>query len=241
MIFQRANFITSSPKKKIEVMKNLLVALFLITTTASIAQEIQLTGSYGYRFGGTVDVYYNGRYGEVKFEDSEAYSLDLTFKLRDNFGISAQYWGQNTAMDYFGYASSELDGLGDVHISYILVGPVYENRINSVTPFGNFGFGAVILDPARAEFNSESKFALGLNGGVKIDISHRLAIQLRAGILMPMQMGSGGLFCSNGGGCGVSVGASTTIMQGDISGGIVLKLGDVQSVYKPSPTSSPNW
>ncbi|MCA1761524.1 MAG: hypothetical protein ABR574_04890 [Cryomorphaceae bacterium] len=222
-------------------MKNLLVTFFVIASTASIAQEIQLTGSYGYRFGGSVDVYYNGRYGEIKFEDSEAFSLDITYKLRDDFGISAQYWGQNTAMDYFGYASSELDGLGDVLISYILVGPVYEKRIKSVTPFGNLGVGAVIMDPQRAEFSSDSRFAVGLNGGVKIDISHRLAIQLRAGILMPMQMGGAGLFCSGGGGCGVDIGTSTTIMQGDISGGVILKLGDVESAYQPTPTSSPQW
>lgn len=225
-------------------MKNLLSVLFIVLASTSIAQEIQLTGSYGYRFGGAVDVYYNGRYGEIKFEDSESFSLDLTVKLREDFGISAQYWGQNTSMDYFGYASSELDGLGDILLSYILVGPVYERRINNVTPFGNIGVGAVIFDPSRREFASESRFAVGLNGGVKIGLSHRIALQLRAGILMPMQFGGGGLFCSvgtGGSGCGVNVGASTTIVQGDISGGIVLRLGDVDSDHKPTPSTSPNW
>lgn len=225
-------------------MKNLLASIFIILASSSIAQEIQLTGSYGYRFGGSVDVYYNGRYGEIKFEDSESFSFDLTVKLRDDFGISAQYWGQNTSMDYFGYTSSELDGLGDVLISYILVGPVYEKRINNVTPFGNIGVGAAIVDPSRAEFDSASRFAVGLNGGVKIGLNQRIALQLRGGILMPMQFGGGGLFCSvgtGGSGCGVDVGASTTILQGDISGGVVLRLGDVDSYHKPTPTSSPNW
>lgn len=225
-------------------MKNLLAVLFVVLATSSIAQEIQLTGSYGYRFGGAVDVYYNGRYGEIKFEDSESFSLDLTFKIREDFGISAQWWGQNTSIDYYGYSASEVDGLGDVLISYILVGPVYEKRINNVTPFGNIGLGAAIFDPNRQEFNTESRFAVGLNGGVKIDLSHRLALQLRAGILMPMQFGGGGLFCglgTGGSGCSVNVGASTTIMQGDVSGGVVLRLGDANSAHAPSPSSSPNW
>jgi hypothetical protein len=113
-----------------------------------------------------------------------------------------------------------------------------------VTPFGNIGLGAVIFDPSRPEFASESRFAVGLNGGVKIGLSHRIALQLRGGILMPMQFGGGGLFCSigtGGSGCGVNVGASTTIIQGDISGGIVLRLGDVDSDHKPTPSTSPNW
>lgn len=225
-------------------MKNLLAALFIILATSSIAQEIQLTGSYGYRFGGSFDVYYNGRYGEIKLEDSESFSLDLTFKLREDFGISAQWWGQNTALDYYGYASPELEGLGDILVSYILVGPVYEKRINNVTPFGNIGLGAAIFDPDRPEFNTESRFAVGLNGGVKIDLSHRLALQLRGGLLMPMQFSGGGFFCgigTGGSGCSVNVGASTTILQGDISGGIALRLGDIESAHAPSPSSSPNW
>jgi len=225
-------------------MKNLLAALLVLSTTCSIAQEIQITGSYGYRFGGSVDVYRNGVYGDLKLEDSESFSLDVTFKIREDLGISAQYWGQNTSLDYYGYNSSELIDLGDVLVSYILVGPVYEKRVNNVTPFGNLGLGAAILDPSRADLDYASRFAVSLNGGVKIDLSHRLALQLRGGILMPMQFGGGGLFCSvgtGGSGCGVNVGASTTILQGDISGGIVLRLGDVESAHKPSPSSSPNW
>lgn len=241
--FQGTIFLPSSPQNP-SIMKNLLACVFIILSLSGMAQEIQLTGSYGYRFGGSVDVYYNGRYGEVKFEDSESFSLDLTYKIREDFGVSAQWWGQNTSLDYFGYSESELEGLGDIMISYILVGPVYEKRVNNVTPFGNIGVGAAIFDPSRAEFATESRFAVGLNGGVKIDLSHRLGLQLRGGILMPMQFGGGGLFCgigTGGSGCSVNVGASTTILQGDISGGVILRLGDVESAHAPSPSSSPNW
>ena len=88
------------------------------------------------------------------------------------------------------------------------------------------------------------RFAVGLNGGVKIDLGTRLALQLRGAMLLPMQFGGGGLFCgigTGGSGCSVSVGASTTVIQGDISGGIVLRLGDVDTPHQPSPSSSPNW
>ena len=218
--------------------------LFLISGLTAVGQEIQLTGSYGYRFGGSVDVYYNGRFGELKFEDSESFSFDLTYKIREDFGISVQYWGQNTSLDYYGYIDPELSDLGNILLSYILVGPVYEKRINNVTPFGNLGVGAAILDPSRKEFDTTSRFAVSLNGGVKIDLSHRIALQLRGALLMPMQFSGGGLFCSvgtGGSGCGVDVGASTTILQGDISGGIVVRLGDSTAPMKKSPSSSPNW
>lgn len=225
-------------------MKKLLLVALTVLSAGVYAQEIQLTGSYGYRFGGTIDVYYNGRYGEIKLEDSESFSFDLTYKLREDFGISVQYWGQNTQLDYYGYAAPELEGLGDILLSYVLAGPVWEKRINHVTPFGNFGAGAAIFDPSRPDFSTEWMFAVGLNGGVKIDLGSRIALQLRGGMLIPMQFSGGGLFCSvgtGGSGCGVGVGASSSIIQGDISGGIVLRLGDVQTAHKPSPTTSPNW
>jgi|GEM_PF-6959611 len=62
-------------------------------------------------------------------------------------------------------------------------------------------------------------------------------------MLLPLQFGSGGLYCgiaTGGSGCSVGVGASSTIIQGDFSAGIVLKLepAEVGGKYAPSPITS---
>jgi len=93
-----------------------------------------------------------------------------------------------------------------------------------VVPFGGGGLGLVVATPSQSNLSAAYRFAFTLQGGVKIWLNDKVGLRLRGAMLGPMQWGSGGLFCSSGSGCDIGVGASTTILQGEFTGGVVVKL-----------------
>ena len=100
---------------------------------------------------------------------------------------------------------------------------------------------AVLTDPKSDVL---VRFAASLQGGAKFDLSEKIGLRIKAAMLMPLQFGSGGLFCgigTGGSGCSVNVGASSSIIQGDFSAGVVVKLGNSDSQQEKSPSSNPVW
>jgi hypothetical protein len=75
---------------------------------------------------------------------------------------------------------------------------------------------------------SNTWFTAGLGGGLRYYLNDRIGIRLQARLLLPMQFGGVGFGCgigTGGGGCGAGVSTYTNIIQGDFTGGVVLKLG----------------
>lgn len=220
-------------------MKKLFVLLLVLISMDSFAQ-LEIGGFYGYRVGGSVDIYYNNIWGEIGITDSESFGFDLDYQLRPGFSVNMSWYAQDTQMDFYG--PFEKVSLGDIWLNYFLINGIYEKEIDKITPYFGLGIGMATAHPSSRELKSRAYFAADLQGGVKIALNERLSFKLRVAMLMPLQFGSGGLFCGTGSGCSVGVGASTTIIQGDFSGGIVVKLGEVgKTSHSPSPSSSPTW
>ena len=221
-------------------MKKLFILALLLISLDSFAQ-LEIGGHYGYRVGGNVDIYYDNTWGDIGIKDSESFGVDLDYQLRPGFAVNLSWYAQDTQMDF--YSPYEKVSLGDIWINYFMVNGIYEKEIDKITPYFGLGIGMTTAHPSNRNLDSRAYFAANLMGGVKIALNERLSIKLRAAMLMPLQFGSGGLFCGTGSGCSVGVGASTTIIQGDFSGGVVVKLGDTggSSKHTPSPTSSPTW
>jgi hypothetical protein len=215
-------------------MKIIFSALLLLFTLTSFAQYsaddsngLEISAFYGYRFGGKVDVFYGADLGYLKINDNAAYGVDLSYRIRNRFNVNLQWSRQDTDMDFFGYREIGTEDLGSVAVEYFMVSALSDvgTANSSVVPFGGAGIGMVVATPADSRnLDAAYRFAFTLQGGVKIWLNDRVGLRLRGAMLAPMQWGSGGLFCSSGSGCDVGVSASTTILQGEFSGGVVVKL-----------------
>jgi hypothetical protein len=220
-------------------MKKILLLLCLVAGIDSVAQ-IELTGFYGYRTGGRLDAYYNNNYGAIRVNDSPSFGAGIDYQLRPGFAVGLEWYGQKSDMDFYGI--TEITDIADIWLNYFLISGIYEKEIERITPFGGLGIGFSTASSSDISVDTQVYFAADLQAGVKVALNERISLKLRAAMLMPLQFGSAGIFCGSGSGCGVGVGASTTIIQGDFSGGIVLKLGDTNSSHhSPSPSSRPTW
>lgn len=225
-------------------MKKFIVFALLLSCLDTVAQTMELTPFYGYRIGGRLDVYNGPDLGYIKMVDSESFGLDLNYKLESGVAINLAWYGQSTTVDFYGYNNSEIEKVGDAFANYFLVSGIYEKKQSGITPFAGFGIGMATFVLTDPKSDVVYRFAASLQGGVKFDLSEKVGLRIRAVMLTPLQFGGGGLFCgvgTGGSGCSVNVGASSSIIQGDFSAGLVVKLGDSDSNYSKTPGSSPNW
>ncbi len=188
--------------------------------------KIEIVGFYGYRFGGKVDVFYGGDVGYIKVNDNDVYGLEFNYRIRDRYFVSLQWTRQDSDIDFYGFRDNEILGLGSIATEYFFLSGLSDLGMaqGPIVPFGGAGVGMLVATPDSRELDTAYRFAFTLQGGIKADLSDKIALKFRAAMLAPMQWGSGGLFCSTGSGCNVGVGASTTILQGEVSGGVVVKL-----------------
>jgi len=214
-------------------MKIIIGSFLLLFSLNSLAQYsaddsngLEVSAFYGYRFGGKVDVFYGPDLGYIKINDNAAYGVDLSYRVRNRFMLNLQWSRQDTDMDFYGYQEIGAEPLGDVAVEYFMISALSEagNPLSQVVPFGGAGIGLVVATPQERNLDTAYRFAFTLQGGVKIWLNDKVGLRLRGAMLAPMQWGSGGLFCSTGSGCNIGVGASTTILQGEFSGGVVVKL-----------------
>lgn len=225
-------------------MKQIIFLTLILFCIDAAGQSIEITPSYGYRVGGELDVYSGPYLGYIRFKDSESFGIDLNYEVRPGLAVNLAWYGQSTTVDFYGYQNAEIEKLGDSFVNYFMLSGIVEKDHAGITPFVGAGLGAATAMLTDPKSDVLVRFAASLQGGAKFDLSDKIGLKIRAAMLMPLQFGSGGLFCgvgTGGSGCSVSVGASSSIIQGDFSAGLVLKLGESGSQHAKSPTSSPTW
>ena len=212
-------------------MNKLIAFLALFSTLGAYAQlesdsNLEVAAFGGYRFGGSIDVFYNGDLGELKIRDNAVYGAEVSYKIRDRYFVSLLWTRQDSEMDFYGYGDFEIDQLGGLATEYFLLSGLSDlgPATGPIIPFAGAGVGLVVGTPDDPRLETSYRFGFTLQGGIKISLTESVGLKLRGAMLAPMQWGSGGLFCGSGSGCNVGVGASTTILQGEFSGGVVVKL-----------------
>jgi hypothetical protein len=110
-------------------------------------------------------------------------------------------------------------------VDYIQIGSLREFDVNNdaFIPFFVGTLGMTVFTPRDGGYSSATNFSITLGGGLKIFPTEHFGIRLQARLLMPMQFGGLGIGCGTGG-CGGGTYASTTFVQGDFTGGIIIRL-----------------
>ncbi|MHA4812280.1 OmpA family protein [Flavitalea flava] len=221
----------------------IILVLALLVTAGSFAQtSVEFIPTVGYTFASR-DNYYDS-YSRIN--DGLNLGASLKFNLTRSFGLEILYSHMNTqsGLYEYGYRGDKLAG-SDLKLDYILLGGVQSFGIQNspVRPFIGGFLGAAILTPGEeAGYNgsSDTKFAVGVQLGTNIYMTPRLGLQLKAQVLSPVDVASGGLYFSNiGSGAGVSTYSS--IYQFSLNAGLIMGLGNLlpndapRRSYRPGP------
>ena len=179
------------------------------------ATRFEISPFYGYRFGGEVQNPFTGRtYG---FRDSEAYGLFLDVAPRPNWPAKFELlWSrQDSSVNLQGLA-----GLGrvDLSIDQIQIGGSLERGGQHLREYVSLLAGATYY--STDGYGSDTRFSLGLGGGVKYFFTRNLALRADLRGFCTIVDGSGG-FISNGGTTVVAFSGSG-IWQGQATVGVSL-------------------
>jgi hypothetical protein len=172
---------------------------------------------FGYSFGGKV----NGFNAEGKIVDSEAYGVAVDFALpfREGAQLELMWYMQPTRLDVRVFPQPNREPVFDMDVHYIQIGGIYGIQQDNILPYGTFSLGATIFHPKTNQFSDEWRFSATLGLGAKVYLSERVGIRLDGRLLLPFT--GGALWVGTG---GVSAGATSSIIQGNVNGGLIISL-----------------
>lgn len=212
-------------------MKKIILAALILFSTGEIFAQVEIGGFGGWLWTGSIPAYLQ----DIKVSDEGNYGVVAGYKVQEEMIVEFEWNHTNNEVSYREYLVG--GGLGDpvkvpLTLNYYMLGFNYLATFNEpLVPYGLVNLG-VLNSKSEAHdgvpSNSENWFAAGLGGGLRYYLNDRIGIRLQARILLPMQFGGVGFGCgigTGGGGCGAGVSTYTSIIQGDFTGGIVLKLG----------------
>jgi len=205
--------------------------MFLIVglNELSSAQGIQIIPMGGYQFPAGVDVSYNDgisgyRPARLRIKGNGNYGIGLHFTLPfQEITISASFTNMESEVT-IQPLGQPTEKLFDASQEYWMFGILKEVDMDQLRPYGGLILGWTTVRPKESDYQNASKFSVGLEGGLKYFFNDIVGIMVHARLLLPVQWVGAGLSIGTGGaGAGLTTGSS--IIQGDVGGGLVIAFG----------------
>ena len=196
----------------------ILSIAFVLFSLGLKAQKVEITPQYGYQFGAKYS-YYGGY---VKFQDSDQYGLTFGINAADDVTIEFMWAQQNSTVsvqDFLLYPR-ETD-LTDITTNHYQIGAIYMFDDDQLRPIVGASAGWSTWNPEEIKYNSNTTFTMGLSGGLKYFFTDRIGLRFQGQLLLPVNWGG---FYLGSGGSGVY--ASGSILLFNITGGLIIGLGD---------------
>jgi opacity protein-like surface antigen len=188
-------------------------------------KKFEITPYGGYFFSGNV----TGSVGSLNIKDSYNYGLILDIAVQREVMLEL-FWSQSENDVEFVNRLGIIEDKFKVSTNYFQIGANYAFGRKNVRPFGVFTLGAVYFSPAagtspNVTYSDEWRFAMSMGGGVKIYLTESIGIRLQGRLMFPLYFSGGGFYLGTGG-AGFGVGAGIPVLQGDLSAGLIIGLGD---------------
>ena len=204
-------------------MKKVLLLLALFPSALLLGQDgPEISPNVGWHFGGSIRFVE----GKLDVKDNMNYGIDVAFPAAPDLKVVLSYTYFSTSASYrpySGFSIPESTFNLDEHI--ILLGAHRELDIDNdkIVPYGlpQLGVGWIIADRVGAE--NPVRFTIGLGAGVKFYLSDRIGLRFQGRFLMPLYFQGVG-FYFGGGGSGLTLNSSVPLLQGDLSGALILRL-----------------
>ncbi len=190
--------------------------------------KIEITPMVGYFFGGKAKFYE----GKLKIKDNVSYGVAVGVPLPSGVVLELNYIGMPSTAQwrpYFGYDIDYPSRDFGINVNYFNLGsaktvPLAENIVG----FGALRLGAAYFNSTAGDINDTWRFEASLGAGLKVYVTEKIGLRFSGNFHIPMVFSGAGLFCgigSGGSNCGVSVGSTSSILQGDLSAGLIFRLG----------------
>lgn len=216
-------------------MKKLLFSLIVCLLFAGtiMGQQLELSPYAGFEWGGKLR-YSNG---EVRFNSSENYGIAMNLLIPGGRSLQLEYFHQPTNIDvrYYDFTGPDFRRY-DVNLNWFQAGAMQQIDLGGpVQPFGGITLGAAYFSPRTNEIQDVWKFAMTGQVGLKYYLSDKVGIRLHLRMLVPIQWAGFGFYFGSGG-SGTTVNAGSYLIQGDVGGGLIFRLGPSSSSSKPVPS-----
>jgi hypothetical protein len=167
---------------------------------------------------GSLDIEHFGNYGIFINKDlSAGTQLELSWT---GSKTTAKWWSNST------HTGIPKSGTYDVMSNYWLIGGVkYLAPAQSrLLPFVNAGVGVMSFIFDDTSMDTQTFFGVSVGLGAKVMFSNRIGLRFGSRFLIPVNFQGVGMSFGTG---GVSAGAygHVPVLQGDIHGGLIIKLG----------------
>ena len=184
----------------------------------SSARGIELTGMYGYQFGGSLDSYD----GKLSIQDSDNLMFGIDIPMRYGMMVELSFIRQSSYLELKEYGTNITSNLTDLVTEYYQIGVIKGIPKGKVVPFGQFSLGATRFNPAKSTYSDQWAFSITLGLGVKFHFNDRFGIRVQANMLAPMRFtGVGFWFGTGGGSAGIT---ANGFLQGNVMGGLFIKI-----------------
>lgn len=200
-------------------MKRILLVLLAggVLFTSSLAQDIELTGFFGYMINTDLKTYY----GTYQLDNNPNYGGIFSVEMAPDMFAEFLYNRTDTEVRYI--YNNETEPL-DMSTEYFQVGGLRSIGEGRLKAFGVASLGAARfhLKESYGDINSNSawSFAGTLGLGAKVFLSNKLGVRLQARMNLPLRFS--GLWIGTGGTGGTFL---VPLWQFDFTAGLFLRLG----------------
>jgi len=204
-------------KRKTTILATMLMMVFALS---SLAQTVELTPFAGYTFRSTK----NYSSGWTRVNDGFTYGGALTIAPSPFNAIEISYYRYETTAEAHTNYSGFMEYNGNVAINYMFIGGQRLFPANDkVTGFTGLNLGAGWMSSQDNDFSTMTKFAMGIDAGVKIMASEKVGLRLQANLNFPITS-SGGSFYVGTGGTGVAMYGYVPLLSFGFTGGLIFKI-----------------
>lgn len=155
---------------------------------------LEVTPFIGGRFGGSFD-FEDETTGDTKSVDlgsGVSYGIDLgLYKDAQGF-YELLYSTQETSLEVEGSGLEDVD----VRVDYLQIGgTAFFDQDQRWLPYLSFTIGAAMLKPTEGDYDSETKFAMSLGGGLRFPFNDRVSATLGLRAYLTLLSSDSDLFC----------------------------------------------
>ena len=211
-------------------MKKIKLLIIALGISFSAFSQIELAATAGYMFGGSID-YYEGK---MKIYDNMSYGGSLILPVKEIVDLEINYTRMDSRARFTAYRPgyNNVD-INHLNVNYLQIGTLITLNINNymVRPFGSFSLGAAWFQVKDDVYSIDDvwQFSITAGLGAKVYISERVVLIFRGRFMLPINFTGVGFYYGIGGGGsggGLSLNSYAQMVQIDLSGGLVIRLGN---------------
>ncbi len=196
---------------------SLALSLLLLPLKTFSQQGIEISAYSGWMLGGKVNLYN----GKLQIDDGNNWGFTLSYNVAP--GMHAEFMYNRLVSDLIVREYGDPPYVAtEIATQYFQLGAVRELMYDgAIRPFGTGGLGVAIFSDRIGYESDVWRMSFSLGGGIKIFPVERIGIRLQARMLVPMYFNGIWMGIGTGGSSG-GVSASSSIVQGDFTAGLIL-------------------